>query len=1379
MAQVTWKTAVSGSWQTAGDWSTGTLPGTADNALLTLPGTYVVTSTAFEEVNSVLLSLHATLDISAGGFELDGGTGTGANAGSILVANGNALTLGGSAHTPITMNNSGTIALQGSGSSTSIHLNATTVTLTGGGTLTMTDSLSNVIESNDGAAYSLINAANTIAGAGTLYSMGLVNQAGGIIEGTGATNALLIDLGNTVVGSNAGLIESTSAGGLIIDGGTTIDNIGGIIKATGAGSKVELNNADVVGGTLSTGGVGVIETFGGNGTLDGTASPVMNTGSFAVTNGTSLYLYGTISNSGTISVASTANATEVIVSSPTVTLTGGGQVVMSGNANNYLYGANAGFELVNVNNTISGGGTIGANGFSLVNQAAGVVDANSTTLLVIQTSNLVLNAGLLEGTGGGSLELLDTSVNNAAGKIIANGGTVDLNSSTVMGGLLEAESGGVLQTFVGTNALDGISFGTVTLSGLLTVSNNTVLLLDGTISDAGSTIGLSSTVNTTQVEINGTAVLQGGGALTLSNSDSNYIQSYNSFTGTLINVDNTISGTGHLGNANMTLVNEAKGVIDATNAEIVNAGSTVVSTGILTLNANGGVTNAGLIEDTGTAGLAITNTVVDQSSTGIIEAKGAKTHVDLNSATIVGGKLETLTGGLIQAVSGNSTLDGITAGAMTLSGSITVTNGNILTLTGTFKDSTATKLSLASTGSSTYIEIAGTASLTGGGSLILSNSDANDIFGSSSFLNTLINVDNTISGTGNIGDGRMTLVNQAHGVIDANNAEVKNAGGTVLSSGILYVDVNGPVTNAGVMEDTGTAGLAIYGSTVNQSGGGVIKAVGAGSHVDLYTATIIAGTLTTSGGGVIQSFSGTSALDGQTDGQIINSGTFVIDNATAINVLGTLDNTGTINESGTGNTTEFRLDSQVVTLTGGGVIDMTDFSSNYILAAYSQWQVLDNVNNTIAGSGNIGDGAMQLQNSGTIDATGTSAALTISLGSSQSGVNNAGGVWEATGTAGLVIASGIITDNGLVDAAAGSSVTYNNGVTNTNMTNGTLTGGTWEAGASATISLTGGTLTTDAATIILSGAGSAFRAGSGGSYSTIESTLTTIAAGGTLELQAGRSYSTSLGLTDNGAFTLAGTGATLTAPSITVNAGGLLSIKGNGAALDVTTISDSGTLTLGGPAATVSATSFTVNAGGLLSGNATIATSVLDAGTITASGGLLDVTKNLTGAGTATIATGSTLEVDGKMGVATVTFAAGSGETLALKTPATTTSQISGWAKGTTIDLINTGVTKLSYSGNTTSGTLTVLAGTTTVAKLSFLGDYTTASFSFTSDGNNGNDIVGTGNLAADLTSVAGFDLARWHAAAAGGSGSDPGLGGGGTTAPYVPALDIAPLAHH
>ena len=125
-----------------------------------------------------------------------------------------------------------------------------------------------------------------------------------------------------------------------------------------------------------------------------------------------------------------------------------------------------------------------------------------------------------------------------------------------------------------------------------------------------------------------------------------------------------------------------------------------------------------------------------------------------------------------------------------------------------------------------------------------------------------------------------------------------------------------------------------------------------------------------------------------------------------------------------------------------------------------------------------------------------------------------------------------------------------------------LSGGTWEAdGNGSTLAVTGGAVTVDAAAIILSGAGSLFRAGDGSIFTNLEASLGSIAAGGALELLAGRRYTTGKSIADNGTVQLAG--GTLTAGALTIGAGAHLT----GLGTVVTTnnmIADAGTVEANG-----------------------------------------------------------------------------------------------------------------------------------------------------------------------------------------------------------------------
>ncbi|WP_244973343.1 beta strand repeat-containing protein, partial [Paraburkholderia rhynchosiae] len=137
---------------------------------------------------------------------------------------------------------------------------------------------------------------------------------------------------------------------------------------------------------------------------------------------------------------------------------------------------------------------------------------------------------------------------------------------------------------------------------------------------------------------------------------------------------------------------------------------------------------------------------------------------------------------------------------MVNSGVMTVNDGAMLPLGGTIDN--AGTIALASTGDGTDIEIlVKSASLEGGGHLMLSDDSHNVIFGGSSDA-TLINVDNTISGAGQIGTGQLTLVNEGTIVANGTNALLIDTGSHV-------------VVNTGTLEATGSGGLVIDSAVAN------------------------------------------------------------------------------------------------------------------------------------------------------------------------------------------------------------------------------------------------------------------------------------------------------------------------------------------------------------------------------------------------------------------------------------------------------------------------------------------------------------------------------------------------------------------------------------
>jgi hypothetical protein len=222
-------------------------------------------------------------------------------------------------------------------------------------------------------------------------------------------------------------------------------------------------------------------------------------------------------------------------------------------------------QLDNVDCDIAGDGYIGDLYFD--NQANGILETNSRL-------------------GAGTLELIET---NIQGQGFENEGRVF------------ADDGGTLELFGAVGSPGFFNFGTIFMNS---VGDRTVL------------------------EIKDDVILKGGGNVILSNNFNNDIQT-DGLAATLENVDNTISGSGLVYDANLTLINDAGGKIEADYANsplIIYTGGNVM-------------TNAGLLEAVNGATLEIQSAV---NNSGTVAANGG-------NATFVGnlsgtGKAEVFSG---------------------------------------------------------------------------------------------------------------------------------------------------------------------------------------------------------------------------------------------------------------------------------------------------------------------------------------------------------------------------------------------------------------------------------------------------------------------------------------------------------------------------------------------------------------------------------------------------------------------------------------------------------------------------------------------------------------------------------------------------------------
>ena len=191
-------------------------------------------------------------------------------------------------------------------------------------------------------------------------------------------------------------------------------------------------------------------------------------------------------------------------------------------------------------------------------------------------------------------------------------------------------------------------------------------------------------------------------------------------------------------------------------------------------------------------------------------------------------------------------------------------------------------------------------------------------------------------------------------------------------------------------------------------------------------------------GGTVALDSATSTVSGATtiENGTLQDGTLTVTSGANLELVGTIDNTGTIEVDPSGppppTTTALEIHGPV-TLTGGGTVTL-DGSSDQIIAA-TGGGTLDNYD-TISGVGTIGDndGTLTLNNElgGTIEASG--GTLTIETGAT---FTNSGTIETASGAT-LVIddavagtGSGTIGNHGIMDfessVASGQTITFTDG----------------------------------------------------------------------------------------------------------------------------------------------------------------------------------------------------------------------------------------------------------------------------------------------------------------------------------------------------------------
>ncbi|MBR8255902.1 Ig-like domain repeat protein, partial [Burkholderia ambifaria] len=286
------------------------------------------------------------------------------------------------------------------------------------------------------------------------------------------------------------------------------------------------------GATITVTGVHSADLTGDNFVFD--QEPVVqNAGVMTVSDGAMLPIGGIVENTGTIALGSTGDITRFEILPKSATLEGGGHVTLSDDAHNVVFGSTPDATLVNVDNTITGAGQLGAGQLTLVNE--GTIVADGVNALVIDTgTHAVANAGTLEATGSGGL-VIESAVNNT-GNLWANNGNLTIHgdvtgagSATISGGATlefggaSAENTTFADGAAGTLKLDHSAGFTGTVSGFaagdaldltdVLFGDHTTLSFTANDTGTGGTLTVSDGAHTAQVALQGNLA---GGSFQLS-----------------------------------------------------------------------------------------------------------------------------------------------------------------------------------------------------------------------------------------------------------------------------------------------------------------------------------------------------------------------------------------------------------------------------------------------------------------------------------------------------------------------------------------------------------------------------------------------------------------------------------------------------------------------------------------------------------------------------------------------------------------------------------------------------------------------------------------------------------------------------------------------
>ena len=710
------------------------------------------------------------------------------------------------------------------------------------------DSLGGVMVTNGNA--------HTIRGSGFIQAL-LTNE--GIIDAD--NNGLQMVLSDKAK-TNNGTMRATG-GGILNISGVNVQNGGGELLSSGGTVRVG-DGAVILGGMIGGSDLDFVNATLNNVQISTGANGQLNSGTTLTIGGTS------ITNDGTVQFGVTSSASGTVFATNSLALNGIGEFDISGAQSNDNLDSAAGAVITQgSNHTIRGSGFVQA---GLVNNGNVVADNNGLTLVLNDKDKT--NNNQFSATDGGILRLEAMTLDNTAGTIVADNGTVDLAGVQLNGGDLESITGSSIRV-VGSSALENVSL--TTSDTLMTINSGQVATFQGTslVNNGSVQFGFTSAATGTVV-FDGNVALNGNGEFDIAGAQTS--DNVDTTAGSMVTQgsNHTIRGSGYI---QASMVNN--GTISADNNGLT-----------LVLDTNDKTNNNVMNADQG--GILRLEGITIQNGAGSVRADVG--FVDLVDATVVGGDLESSAGSSIRVV-GDSTLENVSL--PTADTTVTVNSGQTATIQGSSLLNNGSVQFGFSTAATGVVQFEGNVALNGTGEFDISGAQTSDRLDTGVGSTVTQAAGHTIRGSGFV---RAALIN--NGTVSADN------------NGLTLVLDDKDKTNNGLMNAVGGGTLQISGIQVDNTNGNIEAN---GGTVRLTDDVVIeGGQVRSAGNNTIQS--GNSRLNSVL---LANASVLNIESSGVLSVGGSgLTNNGTINLGFTSAASGVLAFDTTGSVDGSGVIDI-------------------------------------------------------------------------------------------------------------------------------------------------------------------------------------------------------------------------------------------------------------------------------------------------------------------------------------------------------------------------------------------------------------------------------------------------------------------------